>query len=200
MYNSQYKRWHSPNTSGTKAQGGTSKTQQGYYKPEHPEKYVGDINLIIYRSSWELAFCKYCDYSPSIKRWSAEPISVPYYNRVSNLEENQKLGLDPNNPVNWKIKKYNIDFWIEQEVNNKLQKIFVEIKPKDKLKKPIPPDKNAPLKEQKQFVIKAKEYIVNEAKFAAIKAWAEKNNSLFYVFTEDTLKNILTRFSNLHHE
>jgi hypothetical protein len=195
-YNSAYKKWHKPNLTGTKAEGGTSWSKQGYYKPENPSKYVGPIDLIIYRSSWEFAFCKYCDYSTSIKRWSAEPIRVPYYDRTAKLEENQKLGLNPNNPVNWKIKYYNVDFWIEQENNNGvLEKIFIEIKPSHKLKKPVPPVKDAPLREQRQFVNKAKEYLSNEAKFAAINAWAQKNNCKFYIFTEETLKNILMRFN-----
>ena len=86
-FNESYKRWHKPNTSGTKAQGGTSKTAQGYYKVQHPEKYIGDPNLVIYRSSWEASFCRWCDFSPSILRWSSEPIKVPYYDRVANLDK-----------------------------------------------------------------------------------------------------------------
>lgn len=32
------------------------KYYQGKYKPKNPEKYVGDINNIIFRSSWERNF------------------------------------------------------------------------------------------------------------------------------------------------
>ena len=72
--------------------------------------------------------------------------------------------------------------------------MFVEIKPSDKLRKPIPPSNNASLKETRSFNIKAKEYLINEAKYAAMNAWAEKNNAKFYVFTENTLKNLIGRF------
>ena len=85
--NDAYKMWHKPNLTGTKGQGGTSWTSQGYYQVQNPKKYVGDPNLVIYRSSWEQAFCRWCDFSPSITRWSSEPIKIPYYDRVSKLEE-----------------------------------------------------------------------------------------------------------------
>jgi hypothetical protein len=189
--NSAYKSWHKPNMNEA-----TAKTKQGYYKITNKEKYVGDPNLCIYRSSWEFAFCKYCDYSPSIKRWSAEPISIPYYDRTAKLEENAKLGLDNNNPSNWKVSNYHVDFWIEQDRGeDKTEKIFIEIKPAYKLKRPVPPREGAPLKEEKRYVHAAKEYLQNESKWAACKSWAEKNDAKFYVFTEDTLKNILARFN-----
>ena len=40
----------------------------------------------------------------------------------------------------------------------------------------------------------AKEYLTNEAKFAALKAWAEQNGAAFYVFTEHVLERLLGRF------
>lgn len=187
-YNSSYKQWHKPNQSPT------AKTAQGYYKVKNPEKYVGDHNLVIYRSSWEYSFCKYCDMSPSVKRWSSEPVKVPYYDRVSKLEECKKLGLDPNLPANWIVKNYNTDFWIELDKNGEKEKLFIEIKPEFKLKKPVPPLQDAPLKEIRKFNKAAKEFLINEAKYAAIKEWAERHNSKFYVFTEKTLEKILGRF------
>lgn len=187
--NQNYKQWHKPNQSPT------AKTKQGYYRVANKDKYIGDPELVIYRSSWEYAFCKYCDMSPSVKRWSSEPIQIPYYDRVSKLEECAKLGLDPNNPSNWEVKNYNTDFWYEMDKGDgESEKIFVEIKPAYKLKKPIPPQEDSPLKTQRTFNKAAKEYLINEAKFAALKAWAEKNGSKFYVFTEHTLERILGRF------
>jgi hypothetical protein len=188
-YNNSYKQWHKPNQSPE------AKTKQGYYRAKNKEKYIGDPDLIIYRSSWEYGFCKWCDMSPSVKRWSSEPVTIPYYDRVSRLEECAKLGLDPNNKENWEVKNYNTDFWFELDKGEgETEKIFVEIKPSYKLKKPIPPPREAPLAEQRKFNNAAKEYLINEAKFAAMKAWAEQNNSKFYVFTEDTLERILGRF------
>jgi len=196
-YNQNYKRWHKPKKNNFSESGNLKKgeTYQGYYKVKHPEKYVGDPNLVVYRSSWEHAFCRWCDFSPSIIRWSSEPIKIPYYDRVSRLEECKKEGLDPNNPKNWVIKNYNVDFWIEvQKDEDETQKMFIEIKPSDKLKKPIPPPEEASLKEQRKFNNAAKEFLLNEAKWAAMNAWAEKNNAKFYVFTEKILQSLIGRF------
>jgi len=196
--NDSYKLWHKPKQNHYTESGNLKKgeTYQGYlhkvYKLRFPEKYVGNPNLIIYRSGWELSFCKWCDISPSIIHWSSEPVHVPYYDRVTKLEECKKYGLNPNDPKNWIIKNYHTDFWIEiDKGNGTIEKIFLDIKPADKLKKPIPPSPDAPLKEQKRFNMLAKEYLINEAKFAAMKAYAEKNGAKFYIFTEDTLQKLM---------
>jgi len=184
-FNESYKRWHSPNTSET------AKTHQGYYRVSNREKYIGDPNLVIYRSSWEFAFMKWADSTPSILRWSSEPTKVQYYDRVSKLEECRKLGLDPNNPKNWIIKNYNIDFWVEVKKPDELiERWFIEVKPKHKLQKPQPPKDGAPLKEQRRYVILAKEYIINEAKFASLNEWAKRNGAKFYIFTEDVMMKL----------
>lgn len=188
-YNSSYKLWHKPSTNPD------AKIKQGYYKVQHPEKYVGDPNLIIFRSSWEHSFCRWCDYSSSIIRWSSEPTRVPYYDRVSKLDECKKFNLDPNNPKNWVVKYYNVDFWIEiNKGENVTEKIFIEIKPSNKLKKPIPPGENASLKEQRRFNIDAREFLINEAKWISMNAYANKINAKFYIMTEIQLQSLLGRF------
>lgn len=187
--NSSYKKWHKPNTSEK------AKTYQNYYKPTNKDKYIGDPNQIIYRSSWEYSFMKWCDFSPSVKRWSSEPTGIPYYDRVSNLEENKKYGLDPNNPKNWKVRYYYTDFWVEvQKGDKEIERWFVEIKPSNELKKPKPPPKDAKVQTVKKFNQRAKTYLINEAKFQAMDAWAKKHGSKFYIFTENTLGKIIGRF------
>jgi len=194
-YNSEYKIWHKPIKNQYDQNGNLKKGQtlQGYlherYPLKFPEKYIGNTQLIIYRSGWELAFCRWCDSSPSIIRWSSEPIRIPYYDRVSKLEECKKLGLDPNNPKNWITKFYNTDFWVQvKKADGAIEKWFVEIKPGHKLGKPKQPEKNAPLREIKRYNNAVKEYLINEAKFAAISEWAKRNGAFFYIFTEDQLR------------
>lgn len=184
-FNESYKRWHKPNTSEK------ASTKQGYYRVKNRDKYVGDPNLVVYRSSWEFAFCKWADASPSILRWSSEPIKIPYYDRVSKLDECKKLGLDPNNPKNWVVKNYNTDFWIEIDKGGpRPEKWFIEVKPSGKLRKPVPPPPNSQLKVVKKFNRDAKEYLINEAKFAALNEWASKHGAKFYIFTEEIMKRL----------
>jgi hypothetical protein len=181
--NSKYKAWHKPSAK--------ARTLQGYYKVQNKQKYVGDPSLVVYRSSWEMKFCRWCDYSPSILRWSSEPLSIPYYDRISNLEKNKKERLDNNNPRNWKIRNYHTDFWCEVQKGDEIEKWFVEIKPEYELRKPVPPPINSPLKKIKRFNTMAKNYLINESKFASLNEWAKKHDMKFYVFTEKTLAKIL---------
>jgi len=187
--NNSYKLWHKPNRSGTKAEGGTSQTHQGYYKVTNREKYIGDPGLIIYRSSWEYSFCKWCDFSESINRWSSEPIKIPYLDKVSKLNECKRLGLDPNNPKNWVTKTYHVDFWIKiQKSDGLIEDWFIEIKPKSKLFKPKPLLSTASLKEQRRFNNAVKEFLINEAKWESMYKYAIQNNSKFFIFTEIELQ------------
>lgn len=185
MSNNAYKKWHKPNMSEN------ARTKQGYYKVQNKGKYVGDPSQVVYRSSWEMKFAKWCDYSPSVLRWSSEPMKIPYYDRISNMEKNKKMGLDNNNPRNWKVRNYHTDFWVEVQKGDEVEKWFVEIKPSVELKKPVPPPPNAKLKDIKRFNQKAKTYLINEGKFASLNDWARKHNMKFYVFTEKTLAKVL---------
>ena len=206
--NSSYKKWHGPSKNIYNEEGDLKKgrTHQGFYIVKNKEKYIGDSDLVVFRSAWEFSFCMWSDYSPSIVRWSSEPVKVPYYDRVSNLEKCKKQGLDPNNPKNWTRKNYNTDFWIEvKKPDETFERWFIEIKPGYKLMKPKPVLKTAPLKDQKKFNKLAKEYLINESKFEAMKNWSSRSGAKFYVFTEDQLRRygiIEGRFDikkNKHH-
>ena len=89
------------------------KIQQGYYSCRHPEKYVGDLSKIVFRSSWEFKFLRWCDNTPSVLRFSSEPISIPY--------------LDP---IDHRIHEYFIDFWVEMVDSEKaVKRWLIEVKP-----------------------------------------------------------------------
>lgn len=188
--NNSYKKWHKPDKN--------AKVEQGYYHVTNIDKYEGDVSLIIYRSSWEFALCKWCDVSPSVKRWSSEPVQIKYYDRVSNLNETVKLGLDPNNPANWKIRNYNVDFWIEIETApNVLERWIIEVKPAYQLEKPRPPKQDAKTKDIKRYNNDLKTYLINEAKFAAANSYCDKIGAKFYIFTEHVLDKLgILRFRN----
>jgi hypothetical protein len=62
--------------------------RQGYYTLSNPDKYVGDPTKIIYRSSWEYRFCRYCDLTESVIKWSSEPYPIKYISPFDNKEHN----------------------------------------------------------------------------------------------------------------
>ena len=52
--------------------------KSGLYKPNNPKKYKGNPTTIIYRSSWEQKFMKFCDRTSSIVEWGSEEYIIPY--------------------------------------------------------------------------------------------------------------------------
>jgi hypothetical protein len=195
MPNESYKAWHRPQREQLNENGNLKKgkTHQGYARITNLSKYIGDPNLIIYRSGWERDFINWCDATPSVISWSSEPVKVLYYDKVSKLVECAKFGLDPNNPANWLKRNYNVDFFIEIQ-RAEIEKWFVEIKPADKLIKPKALGESASIKQKRNFNIVAREFLINEEKFKAATKFAEDRNAKFYVFTEKTLPSLIGPF------
>jgi len=143
-----------------------AKYHQGRFHPRNPEKYIGDYKNIIYRSSWELKFMKWCDRSPNILKYGSEEFCIPYYN-----------------PVKQKVCRYFPDFIIEVlEENNKKQKYVVEIKPK---KQTVPPIKGN--KQNKTYINEVKTYEVNQSKWKSIQEWCDDRKIKFKIITEQEL-------------
>ena len=87
------------------------------YKPSNPEKYQGNPNNIICRSSWEIRFCVWCDKNENIISWASEEFSIPYMS-----------------PIDKRVHRYFPDYIIKvREKNNKIKNYVVEVKPKNKL-------------------------------------------------------------------
>jgi glutaredoxin len=144
--------------------------KSGLFSPSNPEKYIGDIHNIIYRSSWEYRFCVYCDTNESILRWSSEPISIDYYN-----------------PLDKKNHKYNVDFYIKVlKEDREEQEWIIEIKPEKQKKKPVY-EGSMTLSKLKSYNRNMQIWITNQAKFKAAKEWAEKRNFKFGVVDENFL-------------
>lgn len=133
-----------------------SRFKQGAIDPKSCKKYFTEAaNMpIIYRSSLELMFIRYCETMPSISKWASEPIAIPYYSRLSQRQAN-----------------YYPDYIIESTEG---VKTIVEIKPYSQTQKPKPTDSRW-LKEA---------YIKNVDKWAAAKQYADSHNMRFLIVTE----------------
>ena len=147
------------------------KYKHGKYVPYNTEKYIGDINNIVYRSSWEKRFCAYCDVNPNIIKWSSEPIIIDYWS-----------------PIDEKMHEYNVDFYIKvKKEDGVLQDWFVEIKPEIQYSlssKPVLTG-NITEKKVKQYNEKMKIWITNRAKFEAATRFAEDRGYKFGAINEN---------------
>ena len=142
-------------------------TLKGKFIPRHVSKYRGDYRNIIYRSSWELKFMKYCDLNKNIIEWGSEEIIIPY-----------------RSPVDGRVHRYFVDFYIKvKDVDGKLQKYLIEVKPKKQTKEP-----KVQKKLTKSYVYEVTEYAKNQAKWKAAQEFCDDRNYKFMLITEDELK------------
>lgn len=148
---------------------------QGYYKLIHPEKYIGDPHQIIYRSSWEYKFCKYCDITEEIIKWSSEPNFPPFPIKYEN-------------PITKTLRNYYVDFYIKLKDQFDNEKDYiVEVKPNKDLKPPKPLTGNKTLKKIKSYNKGLETFIINKAKSIAAQDFAQKMNYEYMIVTEDFL-------------
>lgn len=141
-------------------------TYKGRFKIANPKKYRGDTSDVIYRSSWELRFMKWCDNNPSVIEWGSETVIIPY-----------------KSPVDNKIHRYFVDFYIK--IKNKqgsIDKYLIEIKP-EKFTKPPP----IPERKTKKFIEEVFQYGTNQAKWRAANEFCMDRNMKFLILTENDL-------------
>lgn len=134
-------------------------TNKGLFTPQYPQKYTGDYP-IIYRSSWELEFMRYCDLHPGVMEWASEPMKIPYQN-----------------PLNGKQTVYIPDFLVTyMQAGGKPSTKLIEIKP-------LHEASEAHARSSVDVAIRKK----NEAKWGAAMQWAARRGVDFLVLTESEL-------------
>ena len=127
---------------------------------KNPAKYIGKHSPR-YRSSWELKFMRVLDSHPNVVAWASESHRIPY-----------------RNPLTRKQTVYVPDFFMVYEDRSGTRKAeFIEIKPAGQI-----------MGKAKSVQQKAAA-IVNEAKWQAARAFAERQGVGFRVLTENELFN-----------
>jgi len=152
------------NTRPTKKSG----FKQGYYPINECKKYHGK-GPIIYRSSWEYKFCKYCETNSEVLRWASEPVKIEYINSLDGKKHS-----------------YFPDYYIELKGG---KKYLIEIKPSAQLKEPKPP-KRKTQKSVKNFKYAYEMYVTNMCKISFAEAYCKKRGWEFKIITEDFFKTI----------
>ena len=134
------------------------------YIPKNPEKYIGNINNVICRSTWERKMCKYLDFNENVIKWASEEFSLPYYSNVDN-----------------KWHKYFPDFLCEiKNKENKIKTYMIEVKP---LKQTKQPQK----KNSKKYLNEMARYSINTSKWEAAKKLCDESGWVFKIITEKEL-------------
>lgn len=138
---------------------------KGKFQPKNPGKYKGNLDNIVFRSSWELRVMKYFDENPSILEWSSEEIAIPYIS-----------------PIDRRYHRYFPDFLIKTSVNGKILTNLIEVKPYSQT---IEPKRKRKI--TKQYLTEVTTWGVNQAKWKSAREYCADRNWNFQILTEKEL-------------
>jgi hypothetical protein len=138
----------------------------GKFSPKNPQKYIGDYNNIVYRSSWECKVMDWLDRNDSVISWASEELIIPY-----------------KSPADNRFHRYFPDFLVKVKTKDgKFKTILIEVKPK---KQTLPPEPKKRV--TRQFVNEVVTYGVNQAKWKAAEEYCLDRGWEFRVMTEEHL-------------
>jgi len=141
-------------------------TYKGKYKVKNRDKYVGDVDNVVYRSLWERNAFRWLESNSNIKAWAAEEVVVPYLCETDG-----------------KIHRYFLDLWFKTSDG---ETYIIEIKPK---KETVPPKK--PKRGSRQrHLSESLTYVKNQSKWKAAHQFAQSKGWHFQIWTEDTLREL----------
>lgn len=138
--------------------------KQGIYVPINKEKYVGDVNNIVWRSSWELRAMKFFDMSKHVIEWSSEECIILY-----------------KSPADGRMHRYFTDFKIKVRTKDNAVKTFIiEVKPEKQIEKP----KATKGKKKSVLLNEIMTYEINQAKWAAAEIYCKNRGWEFKKLNE----------------
>ena len=143
-----------------------NKYYQGQYRVTNRDKYIGNPDNVIYRSMIEFQTFRWCDRNDQIIRWGSEEVVIKY---ICETDRKQH--------------RYYIDLYIQFKDKSEL---LVEIKPERFTKPPVVKKGS----HRKRHLRESLQYVKNRSKWKWAKAWAEKHNMKFEIWTEKTLKSL----------
>ena len=139
------------------------KYHQGIYKIKNREKYLGNADNIVFRSSWELKVLQWLDSNDSVISFSSEEIVIPYIS-----------------PADGKYHRYFPDFFVRvKQQDGTVKSLVLEVKPhaqtiEPKVKKRV----------TKGYINEVVTYGVNQAKWKAAEEYCMDRNWEFRTVTE----------------
>lgn len=140
--------------------------KQGFFKPQHPDKYKGDAKNIVYRSGWEKRVMQWADTNKNVVSWSSEEIVIPYISPVDNRPH-----------------RYFVDFYVEAYDHNGVKQTYLlEVKPKGQTQPP-----KTPKRRTKRYITEVMTWGVNEAKWKAADEFCKDRGWQFKLITETDL-------------
>jgi hypothetical protein len=139
------------------------KYHQGKYKIKNRDKYLGDPDNIVYRSSWELKVLQWLDNHPDVISFSSEELIIPYVS-----------------PADGRYHRYFPDFFVKiKSKDGTIKSMVLEVKPHAQSIEPVKKTKIT-----KRYINEVVTYGVNQAKWKAAEEYCKDRKWEFKVLTE----------------
>lgn len=138
---------------------------QGKFRPRNIAKYVGNVDLIHYRSGWEFSVMLWLDNNDQVIKWSSEEVVIPY-----------RCITDK------KIHRYFMDFKITFKTGDVY---LIEVKPRAQMS---PPKRGK--KTERRYLKEVFTYGKNTSKWKQAKKYAEDRGYKFQIWNEETLEKL----------
>ena len=151
-------------------------TDKGRFRPKNPQKYIGNVNNIVYRSGWEREFFIWIDKAPNVIGWNSEEIVIPYVNLLDKTTH-----------------RYFPDVFARIVRNGRIVPTLIEIKPIQFSVMPIK-TKN---QKQKTYTDSLVRYYQNGSKWLAAKEFCKDAGWEFILLCKDTKTNGFVMKNNL---
>jgi len=138
---------------------------KGWFTPKNPNKYKGNADRIVYRSSWELRVMKNFDENPSIIWWASEEMFVKYVS-----------------PIDKRVHRYFPDFVVRiKKKDGKEATMMLEVKPEKQTK---PPKQS---RRTRKMLAEVATYAINQEKWKAAELFCLEHGWQFKILTEKEL-------------
>ena len=131
--------------------------------PKNPTKYVGDVNNIWVRSSWERKALDWMDMNPSIINYSSEEVKVPYISPIDKRKHNYHPDIIA------RVKKS----------DGSIVTYMIEIKPYEQTLEPTPKKRVT-----KRYINEVYTWGINSAKWQAAIKYCRDKGWVFKLLTE----------------
>ena len=137
-----------------------SNAKTGRYFPENPQKYIGNLNDIFFKSKLEYLCMSYLDKNENVIAWSYEPQCIKYFDKGQQ-----------------KVRRYFIDFTCVIKQGMLQKTVWLEIKPESETH----PPKN------KKNIQAMMTWITNSCKWQAAQQLAKQKGYEFHIITDRDL-------------
>lgn len=139
---------------------------KGRFRPRNPQKYKGDVDNIIWRSTWELRVFKWLDENENILEWQSEELFIPYVS-----------------PVDGRLRRYFPDIVCKcRKKDGSIETLMLEIKPFKETQEP-----KVQKKKTKKYINEVTTWGINTNKWKAAREFCADRGWSFRLITEKEL-------------